>query len=626
MENFNDLGLNENILSAITKLGFEKPTPIQEKVIPEILQTEHDIIALAQTGTGKTAAFGLPLIEKINLQSKETQLLVLCPTRELCMQITKDLETFSLNTKNLYITAVYGGTNIVNQITDLKRGSQIVVGTPGRVLDLIKRKSLKIEKIKWLVLDEADEMLNMGFKDELDGILGTTPAEKRNFLFSATMPNEIREIATNYMHTPVEISVGTKNSAADNVQHEYYIVKIKDRYSALKRIVDMHPNIYGIIFCRTRMETKEVADNLMVDGYNSDALHGDLSQAQRDHVMSRFRSGQLQMLVATDVAARGIDVNDLTHIINYNLPDDPEVYIHRSGRTGRAGKSGISISILHTREVSRVRTLEKVTKKKFERKLIPIGREICERQLFNLIDKIENIQVDEKQIAQYLSVIYKKLEDFTREELIKRFVSVEFNRFLLYYKDSVDINSVEKKENNLNEVYERRDRNRSKRDKNDFFESNERKNRNRNRDDQTWERKDRIILKTDKVSDKKLERNSDKKLERNLDKNLDKKKERDSEKSFDKDSKRAPRIANSNYSRFYINLGSKNDINPGKLLDIINQHAQDKSIEIGKIDILKKFSFFEVDKKFEKEILKAFENKKYQDNNLLVEVAEAKTR
>jgi len=611
MENFNDLGLNENILSAISKLGFEKPTPIQAKTIPEILNTENDIIALAQTGTGKTAAFGLPLIEKVNIQSKDTQLLILCPTRELAMQIAKDLQTFSLDTKNLYITAVYGGVNIVNQMTDLRRGSQIVVGTPGRVLDLIKRKSLKIEKIKWLVLDEADEMLNMGFKDELDGILETTPSEKRSFLFSATMPSEIREIAANYMHSPVEISVGTKNSSAENVQHEYYVVKAKDRYLALKRIVDMHPNIYGIIFCRTRMETKEVADNLMTDGYNSDALHGDLSQAQRDHVMSRFRNGQIQMLVATDVAARGLDVNSLTHIINYNLPDDPEVYIHRSGRTGRAGKSGISISVLHTREISRVRTLEKITKKKFEKKLIPNGREICERQLFNLIDKIENIQVDEKQISTYLSVINQKLEGLSREELVKKIVSVEFNRFLTYYKDAVDINSNEKvRESSLNETFERRDRNRGRKDNTDFFEKGDRKNRNRNRDDQSWERKDRLILKSDKSSDKSSERISEKHNER----------------FSSKEVKKVSRNTNMNFSRFYINLGSKNNVNPGKLLDIINQHAQNKGIEIGKIDILKKFSFFEVDKKYEKDILRAFEDKHYEENKLLVEVAEDKRK
>ncbi len=600
MENFNDLGLNANILSAINKLGFERPTPIQEKTIPEILNTENDIIALAQTGTGKTAAFGLPLIEKIDVSNKDTQLLILCPTRELCMQIAKDLDTFSLDTSHLFITAVYGGANIIGQITDLKRGSQIVVGTPGRVLDLIKRKALKVEKIKWLVLDEADEMLNMGFKDEMDEILASTPEGKRNFLFSATMPNEIREIAANYMHNPVEISVGKKNAGADNVEHHYFVVKPKDRYLALKRIVDMYPNIYGIIFCRTRMETKEVADNLMTDGYNSDALHGDLSQAQRDHVMQRFRSGKLQMLVATDVAARGIDVTDLTHILNYNLPDDPEIYIHRSGRTGRAGKSGISITVIIQKELSRIKVLERITKKKFEHRLIPNGKAICELQLFNLIDKIKNIEFDEKQISQFLPVINKKLDEMSREDLIKRFVSVEFNHFLNYYKDSTDINASTKvRENNINEIYERRDKNRSKKDANLILEKTGRKNRNRNRDDQSWEPKNRLVLKSEDRDNR----------------------DRDNR---DRDTKKVPRIANIDYARFYINLGSKNNINPGKLLDIINKNALNKNIEIGKIDILKKFSFFEVDRKYEKEILKAFENKKFEENKLLVELADSR--
>ena len=436
--NFEEIGLKEPIVQAVKDMGFEQLTPIQEKTIPFIINGGGDLIALAQTGTGKTAAFGLPVLNMIDAQSKDTQVLVLCPTRELCLQITGDLKNFSSRMKDLEVVPVYGGSSIETQIKQLKKRCQIVVATPGRAIDLMERKSLKINSIKWLVLDEADEMLSMGFKEDLDRLLNETPEDKTTLLFSATMPADIESMAHSYMKNPQEIAVARKNIGAENVEHQYFVVRSKDRYEALKRIADVNPDIYGIVFCRTRMECKEVADKLIADGYNADALHGDLSQAQRDNVMQRFRSKHLQILVATDVAARGLDVNDLSHVINYNLPDDPEVYIHRSGRTGRAGKSGVSICILHLREKNRMRLIEKVCKKQFVAKPVPSGKEICEIQLFNLIDKMKNVEIDEKQISAFSAQIEEKLQDMSREELIKKFVSLEFNRFLDYYRNAIE--------------------------------------------------------------------------------------------------------------------------------------------------------------------------------------------
>lgn len=437
---FNETGLHEEILQATMELGFEQPTAIQEKIIPLILETEKDLIALAQTGTGKTAAFGLPLIQLTDVQSRNIQTIVLCPTRELCMQITGDMASYAKHMAGFKTVAVYGGADIRNQIKLLRSGCHAVVGTPGRVLDLIRRQALQLSNIRWLVLDEADEMLNMGFKEDLDVILAEMPGEKRTFLFSATMPQEIAGIARKYMNHPEEVSAGQRNQGAENVRHEYYTVHAKDRYAALKRIADIYPNIYGIVFCRTRQITREIAEKLMADGYNADALHGDLSQAQRDHVMNRFRLRQIQLLVATDVAARGLDVNDLTHIINFDLPDDNEVYIHRTGRTARAGKSGVAISIIHTREIKKIKDIEHMTGKRFTQKNVPTGVEICEKQLFNLVDRMEKVEVDDGQIAPFMPAIYKKLEWLDREELIKHFVSVEFNRFLAYYKNTPDLN------------------------------------------------------------------------------------------------------------------------------------------------------------------------------------------
>jgi ATP-dependent RNA helicase DeaD len=534
---FTEAGLMPEIVQAVEDLGFTKPTPIQEKAIPALINTESDILALAQTGTGKTAAFGLPIIHRIDKNGKGVQALVLSPTRELCMQITRDLENYSAKIKNFKTVAVYGGASIVNQLQDLKKGAHIVVGTPGRTLDLIKRKALDISKIQWLVLDEADEMLNMGFQEDLDAILETSPVNKKVLLFSATMPAEIQRIANTYMKEPLEISVGKRNQGAENVRHEFYMVQARDRYAALKRIADIYPNIYGIVFCRTRMETKEVADKLIADGYNADALHGDLSQAQRDSVMNRFRTKNLQLLVATDVAARGLDVNNLSHVINYNLPDDLEAYVHRSGRTGRAGKNGISVSIIHTRDARKIKDLQKMVGKEFARKPVPGGREICEKQLFNLIDKMENVEVNEEQIDEYLETIYKKLSWLSREELIKRFVSVEFNRFLSYYEKAPDLNIVK------NEERESRGERSPKRSKSTGF------------------------------------------------------------------------------SRFFISIGSKDNVNVSTLLGYLNRNIRGKKIEIGKVEIMKKFSFFEMDKAYEDEILSTFRRAEFDGKEVVVEIS-----
>lgn len=440
---FQELELKDEILQAVKALGFETPTPVQERVIPFMLHEQKDLVALAQTGTGKTAAFGLPLLNMLEPGRRQTQALVLSPTRELCIQICKDLRNYAAGLPDIHIVPVYGGEDIRVQLRQLDRTPHIVVATPGRLIDLLQRGKVHLDAVEYLVLDEADEMLNMGFKDDIETILQEVPAEHRTLLFSATMPNEIARIARTYMQNHEEITVGERNSGTENVQHVYYLCQAKQRYLVLKRIVDMHPDIYAIIFCRTRQETKEVAEKLMHDGYNADALHGDLSQAQRDTVMQKFRIHNLQMLVATDVAARGLDVSDLTHVINYNLPDDVEVYTHRSGRTGRANKKGVSVSIIHSKEKYKIKTIERMLKRDFERQLIPSGLDVCKKQLFNMINKMQHVEVNE-QIDAYLPQIMKQLEYLSKEDIIKRFVSEEFNRFLDYYKDAPDLNVEEK--------------------------------------------------------------------------------------------------------------------------------------------------------------------------------------
>ena len=518
MSTFLDLGLKEPINKALTDLGYEKPTVIQEKAIPQIISSTEDLKAFAQTGTGKTAAFSLPIIEQINSSDKNVQAIILSPTRELAVQIGNNIKEFSKYIPDLKVVTVYGGSNIEEQIRGLKRGAQIVVGTPGRTVDLINRRALKLGNVKWLVLDEADEMLNMGFKDELDKVLDATPDTKQTLLFSATFPREVEAIARNYMTNPVEITSGEKNQGSDNVTHEYYLVNERTRYQALKRIADVNTDIYAIIFCRTRRETQEVANNLIKDGYSADALHGDLSQAQRDSVMGKFRKRTIQILVATDVAARGIDVNDLTHVINHKLPDQIENYNHRSGRTGRAGNKGISAVLVNNKEKGRLRVIERIIKKKFIATKVPTGKEICQNQLMHLIDKVQNIEVNNEQIEEFLPSIYEKLEGLTREELVQKFVSLEFNSFLTYYDKSADLN--------------------------DLSSSRDSSSRGRSRDE--------------------------------------------------------------NMTRFFINLGRKDKLNPASLIGLINDQKIADKIEIGAIDILDTFSFFEIDKNFEKETLDAF--------------------
>ncbi len=437
---FKEFGFKEEINKAIEDLGFKTPMPVQEQAIPTILYNDINLIALAQTGTGKTAAFGLPIINRIDFDNKDVQALVICPTRELCIQIANDLKKYSKYLKSAKIVPVYGGASIELQIKDLKKKPQIVVATPGRLNDLLLRKKIDISSINYMVLDEADEMLNMGFKDDLDNILSATSENKNTYLFSATMPKEVEQIAKEYISNPVRIQIGERNQGSDNVQHFYYLVHQKDRYLALKRIADYYPNIYGIIFCRTKVETQEVADMLIKDGYNADSLHGDLSQAQRDHVMSRFRLRNIQMLVATDVAARGLDVNNLTHVINYELPDELEQYVHRSGRTGRADNQGISIAIINLKEKHKIKKLEKVLKKEISKAKIPTGQEVCKKQLFNMINRVENVETDYEEIDRFLPEISKKLSWMDREELIKHFVSLEFTSLLSYYRDAVDLN------------------------------------------------------------------------------------------------------------------------------------------------------------------------------------------
>jgi ATP-dependent RNA helicase DeaD len=437
---FEELGLKSEVLKSLQELGFEAPTPIQQKAIPHLLGEHSDFVGLAQTGTGKTAAFGLPLINNIEEHANQPQGLIICPTRELCLQISRDLETYSKYVK-LNIVAVYGGTDIRRQISDIKRGAAIIVATPGRLMDLIQRKAVSLSNVEYVVLDEADEMLNMGFKEDIDSILESTPERKNVWLFSATMPAEVARIAKTYMTDPFEVSIGHKNQSNENIDHIYYVVKEKDRYSAVKRLIDFNPEIYGLIFCRTRQETGSVAEKLAKEGYNAEPLHGDLSQAQRDRVMDRFRKKDLQILVATDVAARGLDIDNITHVINYNLPDDIENYTHRSGRTARAGRKGESLVLINTRESGKIRAIEKQMRTTFTLGNVPNAEEICEIQLLKLINKVIDADIREKEIQKFMPTIMAKFEDLSKEEVIKHFVSTEFNRFIEYYERAGDLNA-----------------------------------------------------------------------------------------------------------------------------------------------------------------------------------------
>jgi ATP-dependent RNA helicase DeaD len=446
MSTFEELGLQENLLKSVGELGFTQPTPIQEKAIPVLLSGTKDLIGLAQTGTGKTAAFGLPLLQLIDIKEKYPQALIVCPTRELCLQIEKEIELFKKHLSGIHIVAVYGGSSISMQIRDIRRGVQIVVATPGRLIDLIERKAINLEKIKYVVLDEADEMLNMGFQDDIEFILQNTPQRDSTWLFSATMPPEIRKVSKKYMQSPVEITVGKMNTANKNVDHQYYVASAQHRYETLKRLIDFNPGMYGIIFTRTKADAQEIAEKLTREGYDIDALHGDLTQQQRNKVMDEFREKTLQLLIATDVAARGIDVQGITHVINYELPDDVEVYTHRSGRTGRAGKTGVCMSIVHSRETGRIRQTERIVQVPFHKVEIPSGKDVCRKQFFYFMDKLLQTDISHGDYETYLPMLQEKFADVSKDEVLKRVAALEFDRFLRYYENAEDLNARERRE------------------------------------------------------------------------------------------------------------------------------------------------------------------------------------
>ena len=536
MKSFEELGLNERILQAIGEQGYEYPMPIQEAVIPVLLGNgdesgwQGDMVALAQTGTGKTAAYGLPIVQLTEGMPQHPVSLILAPTRELCLQIADDLEGFSKHSEGVRILPVYGGTSIEAQIRALKRGINVLVATPGRLIDLMKRGAADLSTVRNVVLDEADEMLTMGFQEDLNEILGGIPEEHRTLLFSATMSKEIESIARRYLKDTKEIQVGSRNEGAEHVNHIYYMVKAQDKYLALKRVVDYYPRIYGIVFCRTRMETQEIADKLIQDGYNADALHGDLSQQQRDLTMQKFRQHRTQLLVATDVAARGLDVNDLTHVINYGLPDDTENYTHRSGRTGRAGKKGTSISIVHIREKGKIRIIEKAIQKQFERGTLPSGKEICQKQLYRVIDDIERVDVMEEEIAEVLPEVVRRWEWLDKEELIKRIVSREFGRFLAYYADAPEIEEVQESKGGSGKERTRRN------------------------------------------------------------------------------GKGGPRQAEEGYTRLFLNVGKIDGFYAKEVIGLINRATKGMQVEVGKIDLMKSFTFVEVAAEQAQDVIKSMKH------------------
>lgn len=547
MKSFEELGVSYEIRKAIEEMGYASPMPVQEEVIPYLLGENNDVVALAQTGTGKTAAFGLPIIQKINVDSRVPQSLILCPTRELCLQIAGDLHDYSKYVEGLKVLPVYGGSSIDSQIRTLKKGVHIIVATPGRLLDLMERKTVSLATIRNVIMDEADEMLNMGFTDSINAILADVPEERNTLLFSATMSPEIARIAKKYLRNAKEITIGRKNESTNNVKHVSYVVHAKDKYSALKRIVDYYPQIYGIIFCRTRKETQEIADKLMQEGYNADSLHGELSQAQRDAVMQKFRIRNLQILVATDVAARGLDVDDLTHVINYGLPDDTESYTHRSGRTGRAGKTGTSIAIMNLREKGKMREIERMIGKQFIPGEMPSNKQICEKQLLKVIDDIEKVKVNEEEIVDYMPSIYRKLEWLDKEDIIKRMVSLEFNRFLEYYRDREEIEIPT---------------------------------------DSRGERRGSYEYSSGRGS-------SEGKMSRK---------------------------AEPGYTRMFISLGKADSFYPAQLIELVNKNMP-RRVRLGRIDLMKSFSFFEVEEKQTQAVLKGLNNTVFNGRKVTVEVA-----
>lgn len=547
MQTFQETGLKPELIESITEIGFETPTPIQEKTIPFILESESDLIAMAQTGTGKTAAFGLPILHKMDQNTHGIQTIILCPTRELCLQITSDIKTYA-SKMNFAVVPVYGGAPIYEQISAIKKKCDMVVGTPGRVNDMIRRNKLDLSAIRFLVLDEADEMLKMGFKEEMDAILEQTPKIKQTLLFSATMPPDIKRMAGQYMNQPETISVSRKNISNADISHEYCVTTPSNSYQALRRIADINPDIYGIVFCRTRQETKDIADKLMGDGYNADALHGDLSQAQRDYVMGRFRNRHLQILVATDVAARGLDVDNLTHVIHYHLPDDPENYIHRSGRTGRAGHKGISIAILAPAERRRVSFIEKQTGQKFEARPIPSGEEVFKKRMENYLDTVATAEADGFDISKFEAVITEKLGGFSKEEIIEKFVALGFNKLHNDYKNATDLNATAGSSSSSRERGPR-----------GFRGDRDRTSRNK-------------------------------------------------------------------FTRYSINIGSKNDLRPDVLISLINRQTPDTKIAIGKIDIQSKISIFEADGEHEQQLIQAFKKARYKGVPLTLQTMAAEKR
>ncbi|MCX4311141.1 MAG: DEAD/DEAH box helicase [Muribaculaceae bacterium] len=534
-------------------MGFESPMPVQEKVIPVLLGDEvRDVVALAQTGTGKTAAFGLPVIQRIDTSIRRPQALIIAPTRELCLQIAGDLADFSKYTPELSVLPVYGGSSIESQIRALRSGVQIIVATPGRLIDLINRGVVKLGDVHTVVLDEADEMLNMGFIDDINQILSHVPEDRRMLMFSATMPKEVAKIANKFMQSPMEIVVGTRNEGAENVRHIYYMVNARDKYLALKRVADNSPNIYAIIFCRTRRDTQEIADHLIADGYNAEALHGDLSQQQRDIVMKKFRDKVIPLLVATDVAARGLDVDNLTHVINYGLPDDTSVYTHRSGRTGRAGKTGVSIAIIHSREKGRLREIEKIIGKKFERKEVPTPEHIIEKQLYNLADRLERVEVNDQEIDKYFLGVSRKLSWLSSDDLLKRVLSLEFNRLLDYYKDAPKIDFIDEKP--------------------------ERKSKKRHEQGDS-------IPRNDKEKDR--------------------------------------RTAERGMSRIYVNVGKSDGFFAGNLIEILNKNVTGARVDVGRIDLLRGYSLFDVKKSDAKRVVSALRSIDFMGKRVYSEIADA---
>jgi ATP-dependent RNA helicase DeaD len=570
---FAELGISSDILSALTELGFTEPTPIQEQAIPLILKNHADIVSLAQTGTGKTAAFGLPLIQLTEPENRQTQGLVLCPTRELCMQVSRDLESFSRHRQGINVVAVYGGASIEQQMRELRRGAHIIVATPGRLRDMIRRGMAIISAVRFVVLDEADEMLNMGFQEELNAILAATPKEKNTLLFSATMSREVAEISSKYMSNPVEVTVGARNAGSENVSHEYYLIHPRDRYASLKRVLDSCPDIYAIIFCRTRMDTQEIADKLIQDGYKADALHGDLTQSQRDLVMKKFHSRNLQLLVATDVAARGLDVSDLTHVINYSLPDDTANYTHRSGRTGRAGRTGISVVLTDSRDLYKIRQIESRLKRQFRQCQLPNGEEICRKQLVSLIDRLSGATVDEEQIAPLYADIADKLAHLNREQLVKKVISLEFGRFMDYYRNAPDLNL---------KAADRKSFPRSEAAGRPSFGSRDGR---------------KPFPRSSGAGGKEFVSREKKKPFPPGDANGDKE-----------------------FVQFHLNVGRRNGILPENLISTINEVPGGGRIKVGKIEILRNTAMLEGESRFIPQILNAFEQVRIDGKPVTVKV------